>query len=41
MNIEQAISSLYHHQSNGQIEVHIKFIKCSRKNVSTLMKMYM
>ena len=27
MNLEQATSSLYHHQSNRQVEVCIKFIK--------------
>ena len=27
INIEQAVSSAYHHQSNGQIEACIKFIK--------------
>ena len=31
-NIEQAVSSLYHHQSNGQVEAYIKFIKCTIKN---------
>ena len=28
-NIEQAISSSYHHQSNGQVEACIKFSKCT------------
>ena len=41
MNIEQATSSLYHHQSNGQIEVCIKFIKHTMKKVLKLMKIYM
>ena len=27
LNIEQAVSSSYHHQSNGQVEACIKFIK--------------
>ena len=27
INVEQAVSSVYHHQSNGQVEVCIKFIK--------------
>ena len=27
LNIEQAVSSAYHHQSNGQVEACIKFIK--------------
>ena len=27
LNIELAVSLSYHHQSNGQVEVHIKFIK--------------
>ena len=31
INIEQAISSAYHHQSNRQIEACIKFIKCMFK----------
>ena len=31
LNIEQAIFSLYHHQSNGQVEACIKFIKCTKK----------
>ena len=29
INVEQAVSSAYHHQSNGHIEVCIKFIKCT------------
>ena len=33
VNIEQAISSAYHHQSNGQVEACIKLIKCTFKNV--------
>ena len=31
MNIEQATSPLYHHQSNGQVEAHIKFIRHTMK----------
>ena len=31
VNIEQAISSLYHHQSNGQVRACIKFIKMHTK----------
>ena len=31
LNIEQAISSSYHHQSNGQVEACIKFVKCTLK----------
>ena len=28
LNIEQSVSSAYHHQSNGQVKACIKFIKC-------------
>ena len=31
LNIKQAVSSVYHHQSNGQVEACIKFIKCTFK----------
>ena len=31
INIEQAVSSVYHHQSNGQVKACIKFIKCTFK----------
>ena len=31
MNIEQDTSSSYHHQSNGQVEVCMKFVKHSMK----------
>ena len=31
LNIEQAVSSSYYHQSNGQVEACIKFIKCTLK----------
>ena len=31
LNIEQAVSSLYHHQSNGQVDACMKFIKCTMK----------
>ena len=30
-NIKQAVLSVYHHQSNGQVEACIKFIKCTIK----------
>ena len=33
LNIEQAVSSSYHHQSNGQVEACIKFIKCTIKKL--------
>ena len=36
INVEQAVSLAYHHQSNGQVEVCIKFIKCTFKNVPVL-----
>ena len=29
LNIKQAVSSLYHHQSNGQVKACIKFIMCA------------
>ena len=32
LNIEQGISSSYYHQSNGQVEACIKFIKLTIKN---------
>ena len=31
LNIEQAALSSYHHQSNRQVEVCIKFVKCTLK----------
>ena len=31
LNIEQDFLSSYHHQSNGQVEASIKFIKCTLK----------
>ena len=31
LNIEQAVSLSYHHQSNRQVEACIKFIKCTMK----------
>ena len=31
INIEQAVSLAYHHQSNGQVEACIKLIKCTFK----------
>ena len=33
INVEQAVSSAYHHQSNGQVKACIKFIKQTFKNV--------
>ena len=33
LNIEEAFSSSYHHQSNGQVEACIKFVKHTLKNV--------
>ena len=35
LNIEQAVLSVYHHQSSGQVEACIKIIKCTLKNVWT------
>ena len=35
LNIDQAVSSAFHHQSNGQVEACIKFIKYTVKNVWT------
>ena len=34
LNIEQAVLSLYHHQSNSQVEACIKLIKCTIKKCS-------
>ena len=31
LNMEQAVSLSYHHQSNGQVEACIKFVKCTLK----------
>ena len=31
INVEQVVSLAYHHQSNGQVEACIKFIKCTFK----------
>ena len=36
LNIKQAVSSAYHHQSNGQVKACIKFIKYTLKNMLTL-----
>ena len=33
LNIEQAVSLSFHHQSNGQVEACIKSIKCTIRNV--------
>ena len=35
LNIDQEVSSVYHHQSNGQVKACIKFIKCTIKNAQT------
>ena len=40
LNIEQAVSSSYHHQSNGQVEACIKFIQLTIKNAQTPLVMY-
>ena len=40
LNIEQAVSSSYHHQSNGQLEACIKFIKCPIINAQTQLVIY-
>ena len=41
LNMEQAVSSAYHHQSNGQVEACIKFIKCTHlKNAPTLVGIF-
>ena len=40
LNIEQAVLSLYHHQSNRQVEACIKFIKCTIKSAQTLVVKY-
>ena len=34
LNIKQPVFSLYHHQSNGQVEAYIKSIKCIIKKFS-------
>ena len=31
LNIEQVINLSYHHQSNGQVEACVKFVKCAIK----------
>ena len=31
LNIDQAVTSSYHHQSNGQVEACVKFMKCTIK----------
>ena len=36
LSIKQAVSSVYHDQSNGQVEACINFIKCMLKNMLTL-----
>ena len=39
MNIKQSITSSYYHQSNGQVEVCIKFLNVQSKNALILIKM--
>ena len=36
IDVEQAASLVYHHQSNGQVESCIKFIKCTFKKCANL-----
>ena len=36
INIEQSVSSAYHHQSNAQVKACIKFIKCTFKKCADL-----
>ena len=36
INVEQAVSLVFHHQSNGQVEACIKFIKCTFKKCTDL-----
>ena len=38
LNIQQFMSSLYHHQSNRQVEACIKFLNCTIKSVSIITK---
>ena len=40
LNIDQAVSSWCHHQSNGQVEASMKFIKCTIKSAQTLVVIY-
>ena len=40
MNIEQVTSSSYYHQSNGEVEAYIKFVKPTMKNALKLMMIY-
>ena len=40
LNIKQARSSSYHHQSNGQVEACTKFTKHTIKSVQTLVVIY-
>ena len=35
INVEQAVSLAYHHQSNGQVEACVKFIKCTFKKCAS------
>ena len=36
INVEQAVSLVYQHQSNGQVEACIKFIKCTFEKCANL-----
>ena len=40
LNIKHIVSSLYHHQRNGQVEICIKFIQCTIKNAQTPLVTY-
>ena len=39
MNIQQAITLSYHHQSNGQVEAFIEFVKIIVKNALIIIMM--
>ena len=41
LNIEEAVSSSYDHQSNGGVEAHIKFIKTPDKCMDTTASIYL
>ena len=36
ISVEQAVSLAYHHQSNGQVKAHIKFIKHTFKKCALI-----